>query len=402
MSSKLSQQSLSSPLPGNSQPKRKKRAPVICPICEETVEDASSKKRGHDAIFCEGACQDWLHRQCAGLFKVNFDAAKASNLPFLCPCCRLSDKSTELSALKVIVDQLVAEVSKLKSFCSSVTGDNLASLTHSHSETKAASSSATSIDLLHSIKGPANKFSSSKAVQDRKFNVVVFGIEEMPDGSSRFAREKHDFSKLSQIFSDLEHNSDHSSSIRDCHRLGRYVKGKSSCRPLLVTLNSTIDVRSILQSYNNSSDTSITIKADLSTLERKTNAILLKERWRLITSGIDRKFIKIRGHSLFVRGKLHGSVLDSIFVAAEPSLVPSPECPVSSVINSSAASLIQSSTLRSSSQASQPLGTASRPAQTVPTIASQTVPVSQIATVLQTVPSSPAFLGETPPQPPPS
>ena len=120
VSSKLSQQSLSSPLPGNSQPKRKKRAPVICPICEETVKDASSKKRGHDAIFCEGACQDWLHRQCAGLSKVNFDAAKASNLPFLCPCCRLSDKSTELSALKVIVDELVAKVSKLKSFCSSV------------------------------------------------------------------------------------------------------------------------------------------------------------------------------------------------------------------------------------------------------------------------------------------
>ena len=315
VSYKLSQQPLSSPLPGNSQPKRKKRASVhICPICEETVEDATPKKRGHDAIYCEGACQDWLHRQCAGLSKVNFDAAKASNLPFLCPCCRLSDSSMELSALKATVDELVAEVSKLKSFCSSVTGDNVASLTHSHSEPKAASSTATSIDLLHPNKGSANKFSSSKPVQERKFYVVVFGIQELPGGSSRFAREKHDFSKLSQIFSDLENNSDHSSSIRDCHRLGRYVKGESSCRPLLVTLNSTRDVRSILQSYNNSSDTSITIKADLSTLERKVNAILLKERWMLITSGIDRKLIKIRGPNLFLRGTLHGKVLDSAFV----------------------------------------------------------------------------------------
>ena len=99
----------------------------------------------------------------------------------------------------------------------------------------------------------------------------------MPSGSSRLARDKHDFSKLSVIFSDLELNSDHSSSIRDCRRLGRYVKGESSCRPLLVTLNSTADVRSILQSYNNSADTSISIKPDLptATVERKANAILL-------------------------------------------------------------------------------------------------------------------------------
>ena len=110
------------------------------------------------------------------------------------------------------------------------------------------------------------------SVQDRKFNVVGFGVQEMPSGSSRFARDKHDFSKLSVIFSDLEHDTDHSSSIRDCHRLGKYVKGVSSSCPLLVTLNSMADVRSILLSHNNSSDTSISIKPDLPSEERKVNA----------------------------------------------------------------------------------------------------------------------------------
>ena len=318
VSSKLSQQPLSSPLPGNSQPKRKKRVPVICPICEETVEDASSKKRGHDAIFCEGACQDWLHRQCAGLSKVNFDAAKASNLPFLCPCCRLSDKSTELSALKATVDELVAEVSKLKSFCSSVTGDNLASLTHSHSETKAASSSANSVELLHPIKGhptsqqPQSHHGSKSlsSVSDRKFNIVIFGVSELSDCSSRFLRHDHDFQGVSLILSNLELGPNRSSSIRDCHRLGKYVSSSVRPRPLLVQLNSTADVSKVL-SKRHSVPSSISIKPDLSLADRKIEALLLKERWQLIQSGIDRRFIKVRGSKIFVKNQLHGKVVDS-------------------------------------------------------------------------------------------
>ena len=151
----------------------------------------------------------------------------------------------------------------------------------------------------------------------------------MPSGSSRFARDKHDFSKLSAIFSNLERDTDHSSSIRDCRRLGKYVKGVSSSRPLLVTLNSTADVRSILLSHNNSSDTSISIKPDLPSEERKANAILLKERWNLINSGIDRKCIKIRGLNLLVNGKLYGKVSDSVFVQV-PCTSQSPSDPLPS------------------------------------------------------------------------
>ena len=83
------------------------------------------------------------------------------------------------------------------------------------------------------------------------------------------------------------------------------IKGKSSNRPLLVTLSSTADhsVRSILSNHNNSSVTSISIKPDLPTAERKANAILLKERWSLIGTGVDRKSIRICGYKLYVNGK---------------------------------------------------------------------------------------------------
>ena len=52
-------------------------------------------------------------------------------------------------------------------------------------------------------------------------------------------------------------------------------------------------------------DVCITCKPDLSRQERQVEAILLKERWKLIQSGIDRKDIKIRNGSLYAKGKLH-------------------------------------------------------------------------------------------------
>ena len=60
------------------------------------------------------------NRHCAGLSKVNFETAKLSNLPFYCPCCLLAEKSKELIMLKDLVDNLVSEISNLKSAYSSV------------------------------------------------------------------------------------------------------------------------------------------------------------------------------------------------------------------------------------------------------------------------------------------
>ena len=47
--------------------------------------------------------------------------------------------------------------------------------------------------------------------------------------------------------------------------------------------------------------------------ERNIENALLKERRSLIDSGIERKFIKIRGNSIYVKDKLHGLVQNSQF-----------------------------------------------------------------------------------------
>ena len=52
--------------------------------------------------------------------------------------------------------------------------------------------------------------------------------------------------------------------------------------------------------------------------ERKREAALLSEQWRLIDSGIDKRDIKLRESKLLVKGKKHGEVANSKFVPESP------------------------------------------------------------------------------------
>ena len=62
----------------------------------------------------------------------------------------------------------------------------------------------------------------------------------------------------------------------------------------------------------------ISIKPDLSPEGKKTEAVLLKERWRLIQSGTLRNSIKIRNQSLYIDDSLHGSVVNFEFQPHPP------------------------------------------------------------------------------------
>ena len=53
-----------------------------CPICDDQILDAKGRRKGHDAIFCDGTCQTWLHRGCAGLSRRAFEAQVGSRGEF--------------------------------------------------------------------------------------------------------------------------------------------------------------------------------------------------------------------------------------------------------------------------------------------------------------------------------
>ena len=139
---------------------------------------------------------------------------------------------------------------------------------------------------------------------DRNFNLVIYGIAELPLGTSRHERVTKDTEEVTNIFEKIT-PSFSGSTLRDCHRLGHYKKNHSRPRPILAKLNRVLDVANIL-SNNSSYPSTISIKPDLSPEERSCEYKLLAERWHLIQSGVDRKSIKIRRPSIYVNGKLHG------------------------------------------------------------------------------------------------
>ena len=285
----------------------------MCPICTEVIEEAAGRKKGHDSIYCDGACQNWIHRQCAGLSKAHFSRLSTSDQPFHCPRCLLSHQSAELRALKKTVEDLSREVLHLKHLIlpSTNCGNPPPKPSFPSDRPSQKLQSASSIPSQpSSLPSQQSRSPATYAPVDRKFNIIIFGIPEQPQGSSRFMRSQNDFNAISTTISKVENDSNHKSSIRDCHRIGKYQSSRS--RPILVSLNSTADVRNIL-SINRSLSSSVSIKPDRSPAERKTESVLLKERWRLIQTGTDRHSIRLRGSALYVNGRLHGRATDSVF-----------------------------------------------------------------------------------------
>ena len=52
------------------------------PVCIDPIVDSGKGKNGQDAVFCDGACKSWLHRQCAGLSKTAFATLPCPDVEF--------------------------------------------------------------------------------------------------------------------------------------------------------------------------------------------------------------------------------------------------------------------------------------------------------------------------------
>ena len=61
---------------------------------------------------------------------------------------------------------------------------------------------------------------------DRKFNIVVFGVEEPPSEMSRINRQKHDLGKILKTISSID-SSFTAASFKDFHRVGKFRQNAS-------------------------------------------------------------------------------------------------------------------------------------------------------------------------------
>ena len=79
--------------------------------------------------------------------------------------------------------------------------------------------------------------------------------------------------------------------INDCARVGKFVENSPTHRKLIVRFNSVWHVRKIIANAHKLKDNpdKIFISPDLSDNDRIIEKNLLKKRWELIQSGVNRK-----------------------------------------------------------------------------------------------------------------
>ena len=211
----------------SSQPKKtKKKGGCICPICLEVIQDSSKSKKGHDSIFCEGQCNSWLHRGCAGLPKSVFTSLLDSSDPFYCPHCQLKEHSSTILDLKATIASLTKSITALQTSVKSLE-PTLEPVSMPDGSTSANSQPKPANVTL------TNKPPSTASYEDKKFNVVMYGIKESPPKTSKSDRLENDLQSITNEFAKVD-LSIQASSVKDCFRLGRYKSDASRPRPILI------------------------------------------------------------------------------------------------------------------------------------------------------------------------
>ena len=86
----------------------------VCPVCMEPILDEGVDHAGQDALFCEGECQCWHHRWCAGVTKRRYIGLADTTEPFLCPSCTIVNQKATIDCLRVCLNALTDEVRAMK------------------------------------------------------------------------------------------------------------------------------------------------------------------------------------------------------------------------------------------------------------------------------------------------
>ncbi len=289
----------STQVPNTSSTSGKQDSQSLCSVCEKQINDESE-----ESIFCEGICKGWLHRICAGISKTAFKAASESDSDYYCHYCSSKCLRDEIKVLKEKITSLEA----LHSLCPATTTSLLGQ--HGTDETEINFSRAVqSVSKSQKLRDhqPTDKIHDTK-----KFSIVVYGIKECPEGSSRLFRCNNDVKEVADTIHKIDPALS-SQSVCDCTRLGRYSTEKT--RPILAKLSKSYEVANILANRRKLSESpGISIKPFFSKKERTAESVLLKERWKLIDSGTNRSCIKIQGKKLLVKNSVYGSVEGTKFV----------------------------------------------------------------------------------------
>ena len=90
----------------------------LCSVCEKCINDETE-----ELIFCDGICKSWMHRTCAGLSRIAFNASSESDDDSFCHYCSTKCMRDKIKALRERVSSLEASL-KLHSTPTTETGSS--------------------------------------------------------------------------------------------------------------------------------------------------------------------------------------------------------------------------------------------------------------------------------------
>ena len=82
---------------------------VKCAICEQKVIEGEEQ-----ALFCEGVCNQWVHRYCAGVSTSLFKQLSLSTTSFYCYACSQTQHASEIAMLSESITLLKKEIADLR------------------------------------------------------------------------------------------------------------------------------------------------------------------------------------------------------------------------------------------------------------------------------------------------
>jgi len=160
--------------------------------------------------------------------------------------CRLITQQSQILELKSTVESLSKEIMSLKSATACINQPQKTRSskkefsnqnTHPCTQSISAASQSSNVTSQDKVSTAMKKTINSEITtqEDRKFNVVVYGIQECAKRPQRM-RLNHDLDKIKSIITEGE-NSVSPLSIRDLSRLGKYNENSKNPCPILVKLN---------------------------------------------------------------------------------------------------------------------------------------------------------------------
>ena len=288
-------------------------AKTTCVICCQSLHPGKD-----EALFCAGRCQQWLHRYCASVSVEAYRSIKEDGSSFSCYDCYRGNKDAQLSQLERTVLELRAEISQLRS---SLTGpETTVADSPQNTERTYASTAAANVGESTYRASPSTTIRRvSHSYTDRKFNVILYGIDECLPGSSRASRLESDLNNAVSVLSSIE-STIQAQSIKDCYRLGKFSSSSTRPRPILIKMIRASNVSKIM-TKRHLLQRPYFIKHDMPREQRIVENVLLKERWKIIQSGVSHLHIRIKNSQLFVNGELYGQVINSKFHCVKNSSV---------------------------------------------------------------------------------